>query len=738
MWRRGLAGASAFDRRDPDVSNLLGEIRLHQLVAEVTTAVDPQEVTERVTEYLQERPPLITLASAASVLVNVGQYAAAIQIYERLRREAPADPEYPRALLLAQEAAGDLAAVEEGLTATPASPLVGRTELLLRRARLADTVGETDRPGRLLLQARQADPGALPILRFLTLILEREKRLDDVAAVWSEASKHDPGLGSLAAMAALEIRRGRKEAAFILARDAPEPSSEAEQTGWFVSRVGIYLSSGHGQEAVELARQRVREGKTAGITQACTTLAQQGQTAAARELLAAAVRSARDPLTRYQLQAALLKEICAAHDGPTEDFVRGMRRLERFAAAVPGQREGYLNDRYSFAMMRGATDWLEGELKREWDNGQGDVAPGDRLADLYIATKQWEPLHQLVAAVDRRPNLPEGTLFSLESRLLRAGHAEWALPVSDRLCRRFPRNTEYAVTRARALWQAGQRDGAARLLERLDAGAVFRDDFSDQAALAYEEFGERSRAVNSLERTTALDPLALRSAPLYCRLSGFYLEDHRFEDAYRLLGIVYRNPAQADMNPLVDYLAAAGRLRVDAAGEVPGGELPLTFLRRAQLLAAVHDRLTRTERGDEAFRLAGAHPELLSAVPKLVVALRQNATSEQVPALTKLLEEASRQAGHPSELLRSELAKLYVRRAELATASQPPQPGEALNFLTQAYELAPDDFNVARPLAVAFRAQGQVARAEKVLAPFLEAGTLPTEQAAARLVLAPK
>ena len=35
VWRQGLAGASAFDRSDPAVHNVLDEIRLHQLVVEV-------------------------------------------------------------------------------------------------------------------------------------------------------------------------------------------------------------------------------------------------------------------------------------------------------------------------------------------------------------------------------------------------------------------------------------------------------------------------------------------------------------------------------------------------------------------------------------------------------------------------------------------------------------------------------------------------------------------------------
>ena len=218
-------------------------------------------------------------------------------------------------------------------------------------------------------------------------------------------------------------------------------------------------------------------------------------------------------------------------------------------------------------------------------------------------------------------------------------------------------------------------------------------------------------------------------------MATLYLEDKRFGDAYKVLATVYRNPAQADMRPLVNDLVATGRLDAGSSHELPGGELPLTFLRRAQLFSAVCDRLNRSGRPTEMFQLATAHPELLSAVPALAESLRQSATPEQVPALTKLLEDAVSQAEGPSALLQSGLAKLYVRRAELASASRPPPAGTAFNFLTQAYELAPDDFSVARPLAVAFRAHGQDARAKTVLGPFLEAGALPTERTAALLVL---
>ncbi len=743
LWRHALAEASAFDRENPEVRNILGEIRLHQLLAEVVTAADPQEARERVTEYLRETPSVIMMAAAATVLTSAGQHVAAVQIYQRLHREVPTVPEYQRGLLLAEEGSGDSPAVEETLRKmlldpAPAGVAVNRSEAVTKLTSMLESSGDVEQAYRVLLEARRTSPPDLLVLPTLARLLERHQRFEDAAAIWREAVTYDRGPTSLEALASVEYQRGRRDLAFELARDAKTPDAESDQSWWFGRRVELYIATGHAPEAVELAWQWVRDGKTDGLTVAGSDLAMRGQRPAARELFAAAVRLARDPLVRFQMQQALIQFVYVEKDTPMSDFVREMQRLERLADTAPGQSWKYAYDRYTFAIARGATEWLENELKGEWKDGQGDVGAGERLADLYFETKRWDPLQRLVAAFDARPNLPEQLLYSLETRLVKTGHAAWALPISDRLCRRFPLNADYIATRARALWQSGQRDEAIRVLDALDAAGVFRDDFAGRAALVYLEMGDRAHAISSLERTVALDPLAVRSAPLYCRLAALYLDDKRPDDAYALLAVAYRHPSQTDMEPLVNYLEGAGRLKIDAVCELPGGDLPLTFRRRAQLLSALYDRLQRSGHSGEAFRLAIAHPELLSAVPALATRLRTNAMPEQLPAVTRLVEDAIRQADGPAKPLENELAKLYVRRAELAAASQPPQSDEALAFLKRADELEPADFSVARPLAVALQEQHRPADASTVLAPFLGAVALPTERASARQVLGMK
>ena len=212
------------------------------------------------------------------------------------------------------------------------------------------------------------------------------------------------------------------------------------------------------------------------------------------------------------------------------------------------------------------------------------------------------------------------------------------------------------------------------------------------------------------------------------RLVALDLEDRRADEANDLLPSAYRDASPAELATLATLLDAAGLLVVDASADLPGGDLPLTFSRRAQWLIAVCERLQADRRTDDLWRLAQAHPELLPAAPALAASLRRTATAAQLPVLAGCLREAIRRAEDPSPRLEHELARTLVRQAEASSDT-------AANFLTEAYELAPDDFAVVRSLAETFRRQGQAARAAEVLRPFLTADALPSEREAARQTL---
>ena len=502
----------------------------------------------------------------------------------------------------------------------------------------------------------------------------------------------------------------------------------------FVRLVRLYLTTGRTREAADLAREWIRDGRLDNIPEVAASFTEQGQRPIADELLAAAARRTHDPAVRFRLQQALVTQLADPSE-PTPAFIREMRRLEGLADASDGLRYQFSSIQFELASKRGATEWLESELKKQWRGEQSNIVAGNKLALLYQNSKQEGPLREIVSTIDHRPNLPQEILFSLESRLVEGGYASLALPLSERLYRRFPQNEEFALMRARALWKSDHRDEATRLLDVVDAGSAFRDDFSGQIGLLYLELGDKARARASFERTVARDPLAVRTPDLHGRLAMLYVEDQRLAEAYRLLRAAYRNPAMADMEPLLDFLAASKRLKVDEAGHLPGGEFPLTFTRRAQLLAAVYDRLMPSARAEDGRRLVVAHPELLAAAPGLAARMSRDATPGEMSGLTALLENALSQMDPPAPRLRNELAKLYVRRAELALSGQPPQPADAIDHLTRATQLQPDDFATARQLATLYREQKQDSRAAEVLKPFLTPEALPMERDQARQAL---
>ena len=413
-----------------------------------------------------------------------------------------------------------------------------------------------------------------------------------------------------------------------------------------------------------------------------------------------------------------------------------MRRLKKFADAAPALKPAYETARYALARQRGADRWLEGELQREWRDGHGEFAAGEQLAGLYLDARQAEPLRRVVRAIDARPNLPEQSLASLAKRLTDAGFAELALPVSERLFRRFPQNELYALGRARALWKAGRADEANQLLEALDASSVFRGDAAARIGALYEELGDPERARACYRRAAERDPAGIRSATVFLRLAQMETQRHDLPEAGRLLRIAYRSSAVAnDLTPLVDYLQASGDLGGGSHG-LPGGGFPLTFTKRAQLLALVYQRLKTLGRLPEAQAMVAAHPGFLAGSPALAAAWRQDAKPAQVPAFIALLEAAAGLADAPSPRIGRDLAALYVRWADDEANSDRQDAAARLDHLVRAQHCAPEDFEVARRLAALSWENNQADRAAAALQPFLADDAVPAEREQARALLA--
>ena len=744
LWRRALEGATAFDRRDGEVQGTLAEINNRLVVLEVATAPDPETGRERVSAYLAGHPRADLVRSVATQWLTASQFPAARQCYESLTRQEPGNEEDRRNLLVACNAEGDLDDMEAALVSllgpdrAPPSPLT-RAELVRDLAALRQFEGDAAGAIRLLEREFQDGNRAAPVVTSLAASYERAGLLDDAARVWQEgiASDYANARTYRLALARLAERRGNLPLAIswleaeLAGREPPGAEAAVGQLA------GLYLRTGRMDQAKDLALGLLKTNSPEALPGVVQAFVQAGQPSLIREWLRTAVRRARDPQTRFQIQQQLLQKDLASPTEPTAEFAREVRRLEKFAQALPALKSAYETARYTLARQRGADHWLEGELQREWREGRGEFAAGEQLVSFYLDTRQTEPLRRVVQAIDARPNLPEQSLAGIEKRLTDADLAGMALPLSERLFRRFPQNDLYGLDRAKVLWKTGQTAEADRLLEALNGSAFFREDLSARIGALYEELGDIERARSFYARAVQRDPSGMRSAAVCLRLAQIETRRKNLPEVRRLLQIAYRHPAAAnDLTPVVDFLQASGELGGSGSRGLPGAEFPLTFTKRGQLLTLVYQRLKTLGCLPEAQAMVAAHPGFLAVSPALAAAWRQDAKPEQVPAFIALLEDAAGLLDGPTPRLERDLAALYLRWSDDEANANPQDVAARLDHLARAQRFAPDDFEVARRLAALCWENNQADRAAAALQPFLAYDAVPAEREQARALLA--
>ena len=743
LWRKALQEQTAFDREDAGASAILAEIRNRLVVLQVLTAPDPEASRECVTSYLSEHPRLDLLRSAAAQLLAASQWPAARQLYEFLTRQEPGNAENWRNLLGACEASGDWDATEEVLVSLLGTPhlvpvSINPAELVRELAAVHQSEGDAAGAVRLLERELHDGTRSLPVVSALASAYEGMGRLDEAARVWQEGITTDLSNARIYFLqqARLEEQRGNLRGAISLLKGEAAGKVMPANAGAATELVSLSLRTGQLAQAKEIASTLLKTNALDDLGGVAETFARADQPASIRELLRTAILRSHDPQTRFQLQQSLI-QYALPPGGPPAEFAREMRRLRHFAQGVPTLRTAYVAARYTLARQHAADPWLEEELRREWQDGRGDFAAGEQLAGFYLDTRQTGPLQHVVRTIDERPNLPELSLANLEKRLTDAGLAALALPVSERLLRRFPQNEQYALGRARVLWKSGQTDEANRLLEALDRSSIFREDFATRIATLYEELGDAERARAYYGRAVQRDSTGGRSAAACLRLAQMENQRRAWPVAAPLFQKAYRQPVIAsDLTALVDFLQASGQLDGDVSRRLPGNGFALTFPKRAQLLSLVYGRLKGMGKLPAAQRMVAAHPGFLAASPALAAAWRLDATPGQIPAAVAVLEDAAQSAAGPTPRLHRDLAALYLRWADDAVNAGRHDPAELLEPLVRAQRLAPDDFEIARRLALLCWEHHQPDQAVAALQPFLADHAVPAERTQARELLA--
>ncbi len=739
LWRRALAEAGAFDQQSSDVDNTVREIRHRLLQVEVTTAADPQQARERLQDFLAEQTEPAVVNSVAAQLWNDGQREAAARLYEVLCQTDPKNTDYWPNLYTYDETTGNQDAAERllnlmlaGECALPAG--VTRAELTVDLAALLEKRGDAPGAIRRLETARQTTPGKLPLLVRLAQTYERADRWDDAANVWRESLGVDPGSTARLGLAAVEEHRGNRSAALQILREGLREGAGPGQGELAIRLTQRLMAEHRAEEARQLALGLVEKGRLEPLPAIGAAFVAEGQRPAAREILSAAVFRTRDPAVRFRLQAAVVEQAAVPGESPA-DFERQMRRLGKFAQGSEALRDEYDALLYPLAHRQGNEAWLENELQRAWKHGEGDPAAGARLAGLFLQSHREDALREVVQAMDHRANLPEDLLYTLATSLVESDHASLALAMCERLARRFPQKQEYPLERAEALWKCDRRLEANQCLSDLAALAAFRGDVLPPVASFYLRHGEKRLAAGYLERLVKNDPLAVHAPLAWMQLAQVALDENRVADARGLLRVVYARPTAEDLGPLVRCLKGSGELDGERARRMPAREFPLTFTRRARLLAAVRAQLDHEGRADEGSRLLATHAEFMAAIPAQATELAHGATPATVQTIAECLERAADQHAPVSAGIGHVLAGLYVQWAAW-DANGPSGQSAEFNHLSRAFDLEPDNFAVACQLANLCVRQKQKERAAEVLKAFLTPDALPSEREQARRILA--
>jgi predicted Zn-dependent protease len=741
LWQRALREASAFEQQDNETLTVRSGIRTRLLGLEVALASNPARARQQIENYLREDPQPGNVALLATQFRESLQWPAAVLLSEYLCRVEPADPEYWRNLFAAYQSAGDIPAYDQALTTLldggqPLPNSLSRVDLICREAGVREAEGDNEGARRLLERARQKSPRSVPLLEQLANVYLLTGQQEKAVDLWQQALPFDADGQAALALATLDEGRNRRQDAIDVLRQ-----ERAHQPGNFEATVQLarlYAAAGQIDDLRGIATERMQAGDLNALIGMAAGIEDKAACAALRSILADAARRAHDPQERFRAQIGVVDLYRTHADASGDDtaFDIEIRRLERFAAGSPALRKQFMQERFDVARKRGADVWLEAELGREWHDGTGDIEAGAMLVRLYLQTDHMEGLRKTAGEIDRRPDLPELTLYTIEQELGSSKYAALALPIAQRLTRRFPQKEAYVLARARTCWMAGQPEQARSLLEALDVTSAFVENVADRIGDLYAALGDRAGAREFYGRAVARDPWALHSSPAYLRLAQEDIEDKRFDAARQLLVAAYRNPACTDLSTLLAYLTATGRAVPDAANRLPGAEFPLSFNERARLFAALCESLEKSRPAD-AHRLAMAHPELWNEAPAVVDYLCADSAAGDWPALTAALEDALSQASPPSRQLSRALGLLYARWAE-ADSKESSRAADTMAHLTRAHDLLPDDFSIACRLAELYVDKKQPARAADVLRDFLTADAFPAERQQAEQILSRK
>jgi lipopolysaccharide biosynthesis regulator YciM len=725
FWEKALADDALVQLQDDQAGNLARDLRQRLCTLRALTA-RPGEVPALLEQFAR----LSTadgVAPLAGALTSMGAHTRAIAIYRHLWQHDPDDAEALRNLLNACRTAGDNDTAEAALRASLRNGggrmnEGARREFMLQLADLLEHNGDLSGACATLGNAAADTPNDTRLLLRLGQLHARAGRIPEAISALQRVLVFEPGNSAARiALSSIYEAQGRLNDALALFQTSSGPETDAQLAQ-------LQLKNGQPDAALSTIERIAPPQHITPALGLATVFAAQGDRARARVAIQGALGRTGDARLSFPLQCKLI-ELLAPEDGPVV-VLRELRRLRRLAGAVEGP--GLLGSYLDFAAPQAVRLHVEkdfaGQLRALWAEGAGPASAGAAALAVQLEAGDQSAAEVTLGQLLVREDAGEPPLQNAAEALEKAGQREGLARVQERLVQINPLNEQNALQLARTLHQLGRTAAARGQLELLALRAALNEDSLGKVAQGFAEIGDTARASALYAQAARGDRFArnwntlLQYARLQTRLGDF-------SEAKKTLRMAFSNPANRSFVEIIEWLVAAGLLD---RHEAESADLELTPPRRAELRRALVGYFEKAGQPANALALAEAHPEIVQ--PAMGAQLRKLAgAARDFERAARLLEKLAAEAESPGEFS-LELARLDGdwAQAELTAG----QAESALGHLRTAHERHPELGEIALPLSSLQAARGDRRAAMETLESFLALATSGSEIETARAQLA--
>jgi tetratricopeptide (TPR) repeat protein len=700
------------------------EVRTRLTALKISHA-DPDAREDLVADYRRHlaQDDLMPLAEA---LETRGAFARGIETSAKIWESEPSNPHALRNLVGACRTGNDPETLERVLRRCVDEGIYRANEaahrdLALQLTDVLETRGALVEARDLLAAVSAATGNDSKLLLRLGKLQESTQQLLAAARTYRRVLSIEPA-NAAASMALASLAEAQRDFAGAIAQLEKPGTGDVD-----LKLAELYVKAGRRDDALSVVDRAVPGNHIAVTLTTANALASSGALREAIILLRNGIRRGKDFRASFPMQVRLIELLPPTTDRNTT--VREWRRLREMA----GDDRNLLGEYYDLLSAQAPRLACEkealAELNDDAQGGSGLLPAGAALVEWHFQHQNGSTAEALATRLLRRNDLSEPAAQKIARAAETHNRSGLLIEARARLARLNALDYTRMLAWAQAL-HAEQRDAEAHaVLEELGWRAALNEEIPGRIAETFVQWNEIAKARTAFAQLVASDPTA-RDFRAHIHFARLRAAEGEHAEASKIIRKAFRNPANREMDELIAFLEAEGRLdQFEAELSAADVDQPRIIVARRALLK--HS----LARGDlpRALWLLQNHPVLADSTslePVRALAIQ----TKEFPACADAFARLAAQPTLSRASLDRNLGLLLGAWAESELAAF--QTSAAFAHLTRAMELAPDHFPIARRLAELQREQNNVHGAIETLERFVELAPLPAERDTARQLLA--